>query len=174
LIDATFKVFFPNGIAFEAACEEHMTCTADMLSFKGYVHRWMSTMTQIAPFTADKVLPVLQKSAQAAVNQCTGGENGRTCGFLWASGAFGGSTGAGQTMNVLAAVSSLLIGQAKAPATAANGGTSVGDPNAGVGSGSISDELPPITTGDRAGAGVLTAVIILTAAAAFGWMSTGK
>ncbi|KAI3326316.1 glycoside hydrolase family 76 protein [Xylariaceae sp. AK1471] len=174
LIDATFKVFFRNDIAFEIACEGAMSCTADMLSFKGYVHRWMSTMTQIAPFTAEKVLPVLRKSAQAAVNQCTGGENGRTCGFLWSSGAFGGSTGAGQTMNVLAAASSLLIGQAKIPVTAADGGTSAGDPNAGVGSGTIDDDLPPITTGDRAGAGVLTAAIILTAAAAFGWMGTGK
>jgi mannan endo-1,6-alpha-mannosidase len=151
-----------------------MTCTADMLSFKGYVHRWMSTMTQIAPFTADKVLPVLRKSAQAAVTQCTGGDNGRTCGFQWASGKYDGTHGAGQQMDVLAAVSSLLIDQAKAPVTNDNGGTSIGDANAGIGSGSIGDDLAPITTGDRAGAGVLTAAIILTAAGAFGWISTGK
>lgn len=174
LVDATFRVFFPDDIAFEASCEEHMTCTTDMLSFKGYVHRWMSTATQIAPFTAEKVLPVLQKSAQAAVKQCTGGSDGRTCGFGWASGAFDNSVGAGQTMDVLAAVSSLLIGQSKAPVTHSDGGTSVGDPNAGIGSGSIGDNLPAITTADKAGAGVLTAVIILTSAAAFGWMGTGK
>ncbi|TGJ81478.1 hypothetical protein E0Z10_g7282 [Xylaria hypoxylon] len=174
LIDATFKVFFPNDTAYEIACEEHMTCTTDMLSFKGYVHRWMATITQIAPFTAAKVLPVLRKSAQAAANQCTGGTNGRTCGFKWSSGVFDGSVGAGQTMDVLAAVSSLLIGQSKTPVTSADGGTSVGDPNAGIGSGSISDDLPPITTSDRAGAGVVTVVIVLTAAAAFGWMATGK
>ncbi|KAJ2991725.1 hypothetical protein NUW58_g2413 [Xylaria curta] len=174
LIDATFRVFFPNDTAFEAACEEHMTCTTDMLSFKGYVHRWMSTMTQVAPFTAEKILPVLRKSTQAAVNQCTGGSNGRTCGFKWASGVFDNSVGAGQTMDVLAAVSSLLIGQSKSPVTSSSGGTSVGDPNAGIGSGTISDNLPSITTGDRAGAGILTIVVVLTAAAAFGWMGTGK
>ncbi|KAI1183155.1 glycoside hydrolase family 76 protein [Nemania serpens] len=174
LINATFKVFFPNDTAYEVACEGVMTCTTDMLSFKGYVHRWMTTMTQIAPFTAPIVLPVLRKSAQAAVNQCTGGTNGRTCGFKWASGAFDGNVGAGQTMDVLAAVSSLLIGQSKTPVTNATGGTSVGDANAGIGSGSITDDLPTVTTGDKAGAGVLTAVIILTAAAAFGWMGTGK
>ncbi|KAI8633563.1 glycoside hydrolase family 76 protein [Xylariaceae sp. FL1651] len=174
LLDATFKIFFPNDIAFEVACEKAMTCTADMLSFKGYVHRWLATMTQVAPFTAEKILPILQKSTQAAVKQCTGGDNGRTCGFSWASGVFDGSVGAGQTMDVLGAVSSLLIGQANAPVTNDNGGTSIGNPNAGVGSGSISSELPPITTADRAGAGVLTAVIILSAAGAFGWMSTGK
>ncbi|KAI1194677.1 glycoside hydrolase family 76 protein [Nemania serpens] len=174
LINATFRVFFPNDTAYEAACEGVMTCTTDMLSFKGYIHRWMTTMTQIAPFTAPQVLPVLQKSAQAAVKQCTGGTNGRTCGFRWASGAFDGNVGAGQTMDVLAAVSSLLIDQSKVPVTNATGGTSIGDPSAGIGSGSITDELPPVTTGDKAGAGVLTAVIILTAAAAFGWMGTGK
>ncbi|KAJ8123217.1 hypothetical protein O1611_g9648 [Lasiodiplodia mahajangana] len=174
LINATFNVFFPNDTAYEASCEEHMTCTTDMLSFKGYVHRWMATATQIVPTIADTVLPVLQKSAQAAVNQCTGGTNGRTCGFQWSSGAFDGSVGAGQTMDVLAAVSSLLINESKAPLTNSTGGTSVGDPDAGIGSGSISDDLPTITTADRAGAGVLTGVIILTAAAAFGWMGTGK
>ncbi|KAI1112308.1 glycoside hydrolase family 76 protein [Nemania sp. NC0429] len=174
LINSTFRVFFPNNTAYEAACEGVMTCTTDMLSFKGYIHRWMTTMTQIAPFTAAKVLPVLRNSAQAAVKQCTGGDNGRTCGFKWASGAFDGNVGAGQTMDVLAAVSSLLINQSKTPVTNATGGTSVGDPNAGIGSGSITSDLPDVTTGDKAGAGVLTAVIILTAAAAFGWMGTGK
>ncbi|KAJ8119922.1 hypothetical protein ONZ43_g3236 [Nemania bipapillata] len=174
LINATFNVFFPNDTAYEVSCEEHMTCTTDMLSFKGYLHRWMATTTQIAPFTADTILPVLKKSAQAAVNQCTGGTDGKTCGFQWSSGVFDGSVGAGQTMDVLSAVSSLLIGQSKAPVTNSSGGTSVGDPNAGIGSGNIGDDLPTITTADRAGAGVLTGVIILTAAAAFGWMGTGK
>ncbi|KAK5632168.1 hypothetical protein RRF57_007882 [Xylaria bambusicola] len=175
LVDATLRVFFPNDTAYEIACEGVMTCTTDMLSFKGYLHRWMSTTTQIAPFTADKILPVLRKSAQAAVNQCTGGSNGRTCGFAWSSGKYDGSTGAGQTMDVLAAVSSLLINQSKKPVTSSDGGTSVGDPNAGIGSGAIAgDDLGPVTTGDRAGAGVLTAVIVLTAAAAFGWMGMGK
>ncbi|KAI0012629.1 glycoside hydrolase family 76 protein [Xylariaceae sp. FL0662B] len=173
LLDATLKVFFPKDIAFEIACEEHMTCTTDMLSFKGYDHRWMATMTQIAPFTGDKVLPILQKSAQAAINQCTGGDNQRTCGFGWASGAFDGSVGAGQTMNVLGAVSSLLIGKAKAPVTNSTGGTSAGNPDAGAGSDSLSNQPTPITTGDRAGAGILTALVLAMAVGTFGWMSTG-
>ncbi|KAI1756086.1 glycoside hydrolase family 76 protein [Xylaria castorea] len=174
LVNSTFRVFFPNDTAYEVACEQHMTCTTDMLSYKGYVHRWMSTMTKIAPFTADAILPVLQKSAQAAISQCTGGTDGRTCGFGWSSGVFDGSVGAGQTMDVLAAVSSLLIDQTEGPVTNSDGGTSVGDPSAGVGSGSINDDPSPITTGDRAGAGILTVVVILTAGVAFGWMGMGK
>lgn len=150
-----------------------MTCTTDMLSFKGYVARWMSTITQIAPYTADKLLPILQTSATAGVNQCTGGTDGRACGFGWATGAFDGSVGAGQTMNVLGAVSSLLIGQSKAPVTNTTGGTSGGNYNAGQDSDSFTTTLAPITTADRAGAGILTTIILISAASTFGWMSMG-
>lgn len=173
LVDATIRDFFKNDVAYEIACEEHMTCTTDMLSFKGYLHRWMTTVTQIAPITSSKILPVLQKSAQAAVNQCTGPPDGTTCGFAWSSGTFDNSVGAGQTMNVLGAVSSLLVANAKAPVTNASGGTSEGDPNAGSGSDSFTNTPAPITTGDRAGAGILTALVLASAAGTFAWMSIG-
>ncbi|KAI0472783.1 glycoside hydrolase family 76 protein [Xylariaceae sp. FL0804] len=174
LIDATFKTFFPNNVIFEIACEQHMSCTTDMLSFKGYVHRWMATMTQIAPFTAAKVLPILQQSAQAAVNQCTGGTNGRTCGFQWSSGTFDGSVGAGQQMDAVGAVSSLLIGNAKVPVTNETGGTSTGNFDAGSQSDSTLFAKSPITEADRAGAGILTLLILASAVGTFGWMSVGS
>lgn len=173
LVDATIRDFFHNNVAFEISCEEHMTCTTDMLSFKGYLHRWMTTMTQIAPFTAAKVLPVLKQSAQAAVSQCTGGTDGKTCGFEWTSGKFDGSMGAGQTMNVLGAVSSLLVDKAQPPVTQESGGTSQGDPNAGQDSDSFMNTPAPITTGDRAGAGILTALVLASCVGTFAWMSIG-
>ncbi|KAI5860285.1 glycoside hydrolase family 76 protein [Durotheca rogersii] len=173
LVDATIRDFFRNDVAYEIACEDQMTCTTDMLSFKGYLHRWMTTMTQVAPFTADKVLPVLRRSAQAAVNQCTGPPDGKTCGFGWASGTFDQSVGAGQAMNVLGAVSSLLVSGSRAPVTSDSGGTSVGDPNAGAGSDSFIRTPTPITTGDRAGAGILTALVLASAIGTFTWMSIG-
>jgi mannan endo-1,6-alpha-mannosidase len=150
-----------------------MTCTTDMLSFKGYLHRWLSTMTQIAPFTASTILPVLQDSAKAAVAQCTGGANGRTCGFKWSSGTYDGTAGAGQEMNVVGAVSSLLIGQTPAPLTNQTGGTSAGNPNAGSTSDNFEDNFAPVTTGDKAGAGILTFLLLAAASVTFGWMSTG-
>lgn len=131
-------------------------------------------MTQIAPFTAAKVLPILQKSAQAAITQCTGPPDGTTCGFQWSSGTFDDSVGAGQTMNVLGAVSSLLVGKAKPPVTQADGGTSTGDPNAGSSSDSFKHTAAPITTGDKAGAGILTALVLASALGTFAWMSTGS
>ncbi|KAG6057957.1 hypothetical protein E4U32_004842 [Claviceps aff. humidiphila group G2b] len=88
------------------------TCTPDMLSFKGYVRRWLSVITQVAPYTRETILPILRKSTEAAVKQCTGGQTGRQCGFYWNLGEFvdpavDRTTGAGEVMNVLAAVSSL-------------------------------------------------------------------
>ncbi|KAF7556769.1 hypothetical protein G7046_g6214 [Stylonectria norvegica] len=174
LINSTFRVFFPHDIAVEVACENVKTCTTDMLSFKGYIHRWMSTVTRIAPFSAPLILPVLQKSTQAAITQCTGGATGRECGFRWASGAFDDNTGAGQTMNVLAAVSSLLMEHSDPPVTSKSGGTSAGNPNAGSGGGDdFQKHDKPIGTGDKAGAGILTFIVLASACGMFGWMSLG-
>ncbi len=145
-----------------------------MLSYKGYVHRWLAVTTQLAPFTHDTIMATLKTSATAAIAQCTGGTNGRTCGFHWSSHKFDGSVGAGQTMNVLAAVTSLLIDSAPGPLTNGTGGTSLGDPNAGADSDSFQPALPPITTGDRAGAAILTLLILAGATGTFGWMSIGE
>lgn len=150
-----------------------MSCTTDMLSFKGYIHRWMASATQVAPFIAPKVLPVLRNSAEAAIATCTGEANGRTCGFKWSQRVYDGSKGAGQQMNVLGAVSSLLIDQVKPPVTNTTGGTSKGDPNAGSHSDNFRDKNSPPTTGDKAGAGILTFVILVSVIGTFGWMSTG-
>lgn len=171
LLDRTIKVFFRDDeVAYEPSCEPKYTCTTDMYSFKGYVHRWLTQATQLAPFMREKIRPVLKKSTEAAIKQCTGGDSGRECGFAWSSGKFDGKIGAGQQMNVLAAVSSLLVDNVDPPVTAKSGGTSKGDPNAG--SGSVFDrDHRPITTGDKAGAGILTALVLAAATGTFGWMS---
>lgn len=155
------------------ACEEHMSCTTDMLSFKGYVHRWLATATQVAPFITDTVMPILRSSAEAAISTCTGEANGRTCGFKWNKRVYDGSHGAGQQMNVLGAVSTLLIGQSKVPFTNNTGGTSRGNPDAGSHSDTFNGHSTPPTTADKAGAGILTFVILAGAIGTFGWMSTG-
>ncbi|ERT02946.1 mannan endo-1,6-alpha-mannosidase [Sporothrix schenckii 1099-18] len=174
LLNRTITFFFPDGVAYEVACESHMTCTTDMLTYKGFLHRWMASTAQVAPFTHDRIMAVLQTSTQAAVDQCTGGDNGRTCGFQWSSRAFDGSVGAGQTMNVLAAVSSLLMDEVHGPLTNQTGGTSVGNPNAGSGSVDNPTEFAPITTGDRAGAGILTVFVLAGITGLFTMMSFGE
>jgi mannan endo-1,6-alpha-mannosidase len=175
LVEHGLSTFFYDQVAVEPSCEDFNTCTTDMLSFKGYIHRWYSTVTRLAPFTADTILPVLQNSAQAAVKQCTGGDLGRQCGFKWLSGKFDGNVGAGQEMNVLGAVSSLLVDNVGGPVGTDTGGTSKGDPNAGAGTQDV-NKTPtgPITGGDRAGAAILTVVMLGSACGLFGWMSFGE
>ncbi|KAK6077122.1 glycosyl hydrolase family 76 [Seiridium cupressi] len=167
LLARTLEVFFPDGIAFEPSCEPG-NCNADMRSFKGFLHRWMASTAMLAPFTYDTIMPVLKTSVAAAVAQCTGGDNGRFCGFHWTTGAFDGKVGAGQQMNVLGGLTSLLA--ASPPLTNTTGGTSVGDANAGSNEPTVKP-LSEITAGDKAGAGVLTAIMITGCVGAFAWMS---
>lgn len=128
-----------------------------MKSFRGYLHRWYASATRVAPFTAARILPVLRNSAEATVKVCTGGFRARQCGFSWAVGVFDGDVGAGQQMNALSAVSSLLIRKAEDTVTDDTGGTSSGDPNAGAGSNDeFKVEAKPVTTSDKVGAAFVT------------------
>lgn len=177
-MDSLLKVFFPEGVAYEVNCEvKQGICTADMITFKGYVHRWLATVTQIVPHTAKKILPVLKTSAQAAANQCTGRDTGRTCGFYWSGGKFvdpsvDKTTGAGEYMSVLAAVSSLLIEDANPPATNETGGTSKGSPNGGFAGGDNGQRIwKTITAADKAGAGIITFILAFGAIGTFWWVS---
>ncbi len=171
LIDAGLKTFFPDDVAVEIACENVGTCNADMVCFKGFVHRWYSVITQLAPFVRDQIAPVLRKSAQAAIKQCVGGETGRACGLNWASGEYEGKTDAGRQMCAFAAVSALLFDQGPSPITNTTGGISKGNPNAGAGEDDNFSPLKPITTADRAGAGILTVIIAGAGVGMFAFMS---
>ncbi len=113
LIKRTIELFFATGPATEISCEleDHLSCSTDMLSFKGYLHRWMAQAVRLAPYTHDTIMPVLKNSTAAAVKTCTGGANGRQCGFRWNTGGFDGVMGAGQQMSVLAALSTVLLDQ---------------------------------------------------------------
>lgn len=182
LLAGAVRVFFPDGIAREVACEDVGTCTSDMLSFKGYVARWMASTMQLAPFTRDTILPVLRTSAQAAVATCTGGDSGRMCGFKWHQRSWDGTTGAGQQMNVLATLVSLLAtggettggGDGGAPVTNATGGTSGGDPAAGYGGKPWEEVVQPITAADKAGAAIITILLVSSFTTGAVWISMDK
>ncbi|KAG6091822.1 hypothetical protein E4U30_000225 [Claviceps sp. LM220 group G6] len=178
LLAALLSSFFPNNIAFELPCEGMNgkgICTPDMLSYKGYVHRWLAVVAQLAPHTKETISNTLRVSAQAAIRQCTGGSSGRECGFYWNYGKFvdpakDKTTGAGEYMDVLAAVLSLLTENSDLPLTNSTGGTSKGNPNAG-GKDNGEKTTKPITMADRVGAGVITAVVLFVMGVLFIWMS---
>ncbi|OAA55246.1 Mannan endo-1,6-alpha-mannosidase [Niveomyces insectorum RCEF 264] len=173
LAERTVEVFFSQGGAVEISCEleDHIQCKTDMLSFKGYLHRWLATSTQLAPFIHNTIMTALRKSTAAAAKACN---SGGVCGFRWTTGGYDGLTGAGQQMNALAAFVSLLIDETNvtAPVTNRTGGTSQGNSAAGLDSEATPRQYKPVTTADRAGAGILTLLTLSGLLAATTWMST--
>ncbi|KAI5918943.1 glycoside hydrolase family 76 protein [Camillea tinctor] len=126
LLTRTLAVFFPSGVAVERACESARTCTQDMRFFKGLLHRSLASAARAAPHAADQIQSALRTSAQAAADQCTGGESGRLCGDAWASGDFD-SSDAGAQMSVLAALVSVSEDRGLAERDGANAtGTGTG------------------------------------------------
>lgn len=121
LSETILDEFFDNGALYELACEPRAgSCPSEVNFYKGLVHRWLAGTAQLAPFTADGILPKLATSAQAAIDQCTGGSSGRQCGFSWTGGRINPveddtSSSVGDQLSVLSAVFSLLVGEADAP-----------------------------------------------------------
>ncbi|CAL3964493.1 unnamed protein product, partial [Diplocarpon coronariae] len=160
------------NIMQEVACENNGLCNVDQHSFKAYLSRWMAATTKMAPHTSDLIMAKLAPSAKAAALQCSGGDNGRTCGLKWTMGAtWDGSYGVGQQMAALEIVQSNLITRVAGPVSNATGGTSVGDPSAGSDYSNTYNPLTPATTGDKAGAGILTALVLVSFTAMTWWMN---
>ncbi|KAK0668599.1 family 76 putative glycoside hydrolase [Cercophora samala] len=165
------QVFFtgPNkDIMTEVACEPVDLCDLDQQSFKAYLSRWMAATTKWAPWTYDRIKPLLQTSAQAAVGTCTGGANGRMCGLKWDQGAkWDGSMGVGQQMAAMEVVLGNMIEQVDSPVTDRKGGTSKGDPGAGGLDMGRNDPLhradawPPVSQGGKAGAWILMLLTVV-------------
>jgi mannan endo-1,6-alpha-mannosidase len=161
----------------ERSCEleDRIQCNVDQHSFKGYMHRALATAALVAPFTRDVIVKTLRSSTEGCVSSCLADG---TCGFRWNTGEYDGDVShgpAGQEMSALAALSTLLIDQEKVqngPLTNSTGGTSKGDPNAGERFKGVS---PPkeITAGDRAGAAIVTVVVLGSFLGSVVWMGMG-
>ena len=167
----------PGGsIMAEVACEfpTPQTCDTDEPSFKAYLSRWLAVTTQLAPYTEQFIMPRLYASATAAAAICNG-QGGTMCGRRWYQTIWDGNFGVGEQMSVMSVIQNLLISKVAAPVTAAKGGTSIGDPSAG-GAGDTADPTTSetlgrtVTTADKAGAGILTALSLLLIIGATWWM----
>jgi mannan endo-1,6-alpha-mannosidase len=112
-LNATAQYFSPfsnaTNIMYEPACETVESCDTDEYSFKGYLSRWMWASTLVAPFTTSAVTTVLQTSAQAAAQSCSGPIDGVTCGQKWYVGGYDGVYGLGQEMSALETIQGLLV-----------------------------------------------------------------
>lgn len=50
----------------EVTCEPSRNCNIDQQTFKAYLSRWMAASVKVAPFTHDKIMPLIAASAEAA------------------------------------------------------------------------------------------------------------
>jgi mannan endo-1,6-alpha-mannosidase len=164
-------VFFKNNVMTEIACENNGKCDVDQRSFKAYLSRWMGYTAIVAPWTREFLDPMLQTSAKAAAAQCIGGNDQVSCGLRWVdNGKNDGSFGVGEQMAALEIVQSLLYPTVGGPATADRGGISKSDPNAGAEAPKTGPVFNAVTTGDKAGAGILTLIVLSSIIVGAWWM----
>lgn len=163
-------VFFAgpdDKIISEVACEPVKLCDLDQQSFKAYLARWMAATIKWAPWTGDRIRPLLESSAKAALASCVGGDNERMCGHNWTTGKWDGLTGVGQQMAAMEVLLANMIDSVPAPVTEKKGGTSAGDPGAGGSDVGRTDPFSevwdknPVSVAGRAGAGILTLLTLL-------------
>lgn len=106
------------GIMTEVACESIGTCDTDQYAYKGLTAQWMGEAMQVAPFTKDVIMSYLQHSAEGAAKQCSGGQNGTTCGTRWTKSEYDGNTGLGQELSALNVFLANLAVNSSAPTNA--------------------------------------------------------
>lgn len=169
----------------EVLCQPRGDCDTDQLSFKTYLSRWLAVTMQLVPKLYDTIFPYLEASAKGAAGQCDGGTDGMTCGQEWNATTWDGTYGIGQQMSALSVIQSMMINveTLKTPLTTSTGGNSTSNPNAGTGSsgsssGSASGESAittrTITTRDKVGAGIVTAVILMFIMVGTVWLLFGS
>ncbi|KAJ5807836.1 hypothetical protein N7474_009105, partial [Penicillium riverlandense] len=182
LANATLDKFFlkKNGyILEELGCDPFPVCTdSNELLFKGPTSLWLGWTAILVPQIYEQIMPKLQYSAQGAAASCIGGR-GDECGGSWYMKKFDNKAGLEPQMTASNIFSINLIPfshakKSKGPLTASTGGTSKGNFNAGKNDPNKGHALPPITTGDRVGAGILTAVMIATLIGTLAWMLVGE
>ncbi|KAF2097840.1 mannan endo-1,6-alpha-mannosidase [Rhizodiscina lignyota] len=172
------SVFFQDGVMYEVACEPNGKCDNDQRSFKAYLSRAMAATAKVAPFTFDLIMPLLQSSAQAAAQQCSGtagpyGSFGNVCGLRWTQKQqYDGSFGPGEQMAAMEIFQSNLVTKVQGPVTNKTGGTSKGNPNAGSNSGTSPIVYSTISTSDRAGAGIITTLVLIGILGGALWMAS--
>lgn len=166
--------FFLNGssnVLTESSCAPYH-CNNDQRSFRALYARCLGVTSVLVPSLYDQIRPILEASAQGAAASCSGGRDGVTCGMDWNVGGYDNLYGLGEQMSAAEVILALNAQLAPAPYTSTNGGSSKSDPNAGTTSSTdnVNTNVLTITTKDKAGAGVLTAVVLVIIVGGAVWM----
>lgn len=165
------SIFFENQVMYEYQCEKSGKCNTDQQSFKAYFSRFLGHAAIFVPSISDEVMSYLNTSATAAGNSCSGGSDGHTCGTSWLTGGWDNTFGAGQQLCALEVIQNTRVLGFPKPFTQEHGGSSNGSTDAGSGvSLNPLKDNSKITTKDRAGAGVVTALLMIGLIGVGVWM----
>lgn len=177
LLGVVYSTFFPSkyggNIMSEVLCEPTEVCNRNEILFKGLTASWMAFASVLVPSIYDEMYPKLQGSASAAALSCTGYTN-NTCGVRWYNSSWDGQVGLEEEVtatNIF--VANLVATNRTRPVTSTTGGNSTSDPSAGQNDHSTSTKLSTITTGDKVGAGFLTAGFVASWIGLLVWMILG-
>lgn len=155
------EYFYKDDVLQETTCEPWKMCNNDQRSFIALLVRNMGLTASLIPSLRDNIRNrMLRSSAIAAAQSCSGGEDGITCGQNWHENGWDGLYGLGEQMNALETVMTMITVDHE-PYTADNGGSSKSVPDAGNHSTtSVNNNLFDVETKDKAGAAILTAVVL--------------
>ncbi|WBW72486.1 plasma membrane mannan endo-1,6-alpha-mannosidase Dfg502 [Schizosaccharomyces osmophilus] len=160
LLNRTLNHYFnEDKIIYEPTCETSNTCNYDQTGFKGMLARYLSYTMQLAPYTAETIMPYLHASAKAAALACSGGYDGVTCGnrWTWNNGTWDKNYGLGEQLSALEVIQSVLTPQYSPLLSLDTGARSKSDPSAGQIT-QVSYSVPAATKSDKGWAGFLTAL----------------
>ncbi|VVT57598.1 uncharacterized protein SAPINGB_P005775 [Magnusiomyces paraingens] len=167
-------VFFlaNSKIMYEAACQPTGRCNNDQRCFKAIFSRFLGHVCLLAPEMNDEIQTYLLASAQGVITSCSGGTDGHTCGLDWSQDGWDGMYGLGEQMSALELLLNTQVWTRPPPLTSDTGASSTGNGSAGTGYRTntyVSNDIT-VTSKDRAGAGIITAVVIVLMLGVAWWM----
>ncbi|TID14835.1 hypothetical protein CANINC_004506 [Pichia inconspicua] len=169
-IESTF-VNQSTGIIYEYMCQESGKCNNDQRSFKSIFSRCLGQTAVLVSSFTDRIMDLINKSAAGAALSCSGGSDHHTCGINWSYGSWDGWYGLGEQISALEIIQNTLVLEVPPPLTNSTGGTSEGNVNAGLNTRDPTNKNEkPVTQKDKAGAGVLTAIVLIIFVAISAWV----
>lgn len=169
-IENTF-VNSSTGIVYELCQNTVKGCNNDQRSFKSILGRSLGQAATLLPSLRDNIMNLIDTSAAGAARTCSGGSDGHTCTIDWSANPIVQLYGLGEQMSALEFIQNTIVLQSPPPLTNSTGGTSKGDVNAGLNSHATTNRhVIDVTGKDKAGAGVLTAVVLIIFVAIAAWM----
>lgn len=164
--------FFNNSIMTEMTCAPSDACNNDQRSFRSLFSRCLGLTASLVSSTYDQIYnDWLVPSAKGAAQSCSGGTDGITCGENWSYNGWDSKYGLGEQMSALECILALQAVDV-APLTPETGASDEGlDTSAGNSTTSTTNaNTITVTTKDKAGAAVLTAVVLGAVLGGSVWM----